>query len=148
MRHHLHTGIVIGAPPPAVWEVLTDLSRYGEWNPFVVSATGTVAVGARLTVRLRPPGGRAMTFRPRVTVVEPARVFEWLGRLGPPGVFDGRHRFELEPTAGGTRFVQREDFRGVLVRLLRGGLDTGTVAGFEAMNAALKERVESTATGR
>jgi len=142
MRHQLHTDIGIDAPPEAVWAVLTDLESYADWNPFVVSSQGTVAVGERLVNRLQQPGGKAMTFRPRVTVVEQHRVFEWLGRLGLPGVFDGRHRFELESTTTGTRFTHTEAFNGVLVRFMRRSLDTQTVQGFEAMNQALKARVE------
>ena len=143
MRHELHSEIEIEAPPETVWATLTDLERYAEWNPFIVSAEGDVAVGAKLTNRLEPPGGRAMTFRPRVTEVESGRVFEWLGRLGVPGVFDGRHRFELDETGSGTRLTHCESLRGVLVPLLRKSLDTHTLAGFEAMNEALKSRVES-----
>jgi hypothetical protein len=101
-------------------------------------------VGERLTNRLQPPGGKAMTFRPTVTAVEPNRTFEWLGRLGLPGIFDGRHRFELEATAsGGTRLVHTEHFRGILVRFMRKSLDTKTLQGFELMNAALKTRAEA-----
>jgi hypothetical protein len=88
-----------------------------------------------------PPGGRAMTFRPTVTRVAPGEVFEWLGHLGLPGLFDGRHRFELVETASGTRLTQRETFTGILVRPLRRSLDTKTKAGFDAMNAALSRRV-------
>ena len=98
----------------------------------------------RLTNRLDPPGGKAMTFRPTVTEVREGEVFEWLGRLGVPGVFDGRHRFDLRATAdGGTHLEHSEQFRGVLVRFLRRSLDTNTTAGFEEMNTALKERAES-----
>lgn len=43
-------------------------------------------------------GGNAIMFRPRITVVEPPVAFEWLGRLGLPGLFDGRHRFDLAET--------------------------------------------------
>ncbi len=146
MRHSLHTEIEIDASPEAVWSVLTDLESFQEWNPFVVSSSGIVAVGARLTNRIEPPGGRAATFRPTVTEVEEARVFEWLGRLGIPGIFDGRHRFELHPLPeGGTRLVHTEQFRGLLVRPMRGSLDGAALAGFEAMNAALKARVEAEA---
>ncbi|MEO1058611.1 MAG: SRPBCC domain-containing protein [Actinomycetota bacterium] len=149
MRHAIQTEITIDAPPDVVWRALTDLERYSEWNPFILSATGTVAVGERLVNRLQPPGGRAMTFKPTVTEVEPARTFEWLGRLLVPGVFDGRHRFELEPTpGGGTRMVHSEQFSGLLVRLLRSSLDTTTVAGFTAMNEALRDHVEASATHR
>jgi hypothetical protein len=82
-----------------------------------------------------------MTFRPRVTAASPGSAFEWLGNLGVPGIFDGRHRFELTATPTGTHVVQRETFGGVLVRPMRRSLDTGTRAGFEAMNAALRRRV-------
>lgn len=144
MRHALHTDVTIDARPQVVWDVLTDLDRYPEWNPFIIEAAGTLAVGERLTNRLQPPGGKAMTFRPTVTELEPGAVVEWLGRMVVPGVFDGRHRFELRPTpSGGTAFVHTESFRGVLVRFLRSSLDSDTRAGFEAMNAALKARAES-----
>ncbi len=146
MRHELHTQVGIQAPPETVWEVLTDLENYSEWNPFIVEASGDVAVGQKLANRLQPPGGRAMTIKPAVTEVESAQIFEWLGRLGFPGVFDGRHRFELEPTpAGGPRVLHSEQFNGALVRLMRKTLDTQTRNGFEAMNTALKRRAEAAA---
>lgn len=143
MNHALHTEIEIDATPEAVWEVLTDLDAYADWNPFVVSSSGTVGEGEKLTNRLQPPGGKAMTFKPTVTEVRPERVFEWLGRLGVPGVFDGRHRFELVPTETGTKLVHSEHFRGVLVRFMKKSLDSQTRAGFEAMNDALKARAEA-----
>jgi hypothetical protein len=146
MNHHLHTEVTIEAPPETVWEELVDLDRYADWNPFIVEATGRVEVGERLVNRMSPPGGRAMTFRPTVTEVEPGRTFEWLGRAGIPGIFDGRHRFELrEEPDGATTLLQTESFRGVLVRFMRTSLDTHTRAGFEEMNAALKARAEARA---
>lgn len=143
MRHELDTEIDIDASPEAVWAVLVDLDRYADWNPFIVSASGKVEVGQRLVNRMQPSGGRAMTFKPTVTAVQTASVFEWLGHLGFAGLFDGRHRFELHRTATGTRFVHSEYFDGVLVRLLRKSLDTNTRNGFVAMNNALKARAES-----
>lgn len=143
MRHELRTEIDIDAPPDTVWSTLTDLSAYPDWNPFIVSAVGRVAVGERLTNRLQPPTGKAMTIKPAVTVVEPGSTFEWLGQLGFSGIFDGRHRFELHPISNGTRLVHSEHFSGVLVRVLRKSLGTNTKQGFEAMNAALKTRAEA-----
>lgn len=146
MPHRLHTEIEINAPAEIVWEVLIDLDRYAEWNPFIVKSAGTPAVGQRLTNRLQPPGGRAMTFRPTVTELDERRSFEWLGRLGLPGVFDGRHRFELTPTSsGGTTVTHSEHLTGVLVPFMRRSLDRSTAAGFAAMNNALKQRAEARA---
>ena len=42
---HLATEISINAPADVVWEVLTDLDSYSEWNPHVVEAAGEVRVG-------------------------------------------------------------------------------------------------------
>jgi len=70
-------------------------------------------------------------------------AFEWLGRLVLPGLFDGRHRFELVPDGDGTRLVHTERFTGLLVPLLKKSLDTKTIAGFRAMNTALKARAEA-----
>lgn len=140
---HLATEISINAPADVVWEVLTDLDSYSEWNPHVVEAAGDVRVGARLRNRMQQSTSRTITFKPTVTVVERERKFEWLGSLGFRGVFDGRHIFELEPTPVGTRLVQREEFTGILVPLFARSLDKGTKAGFEAMNLAIKQRAEA-----
>lgn len=154
-RHQLTTTIDIAAPPKVVWEILIDLDHYPEWNPFIVSSSvvdgDAVAQGVRLRNRMEPPGGRAATFSPTVTSADEGRTFEWLGRLLLPGLFDGRHRFELEPidvdgSAGsGTRLHHSEQFRGLLVPLFRRVLDTSTRAGFEALNAALRTRAEARA---
>jgi hypothetical protein len=143
MHHELHTEINIDATPETVWEILTDLDQWTDWNPFITSSVGQPDVGNKLINRMEPPGGKAMTFKPRVTVVKDGTTFEWLGKLGFSGVFDGRHRFELAVTpSGGTRLVQAEELDGVLVRFLRKSLDTQTVQGFELMNTALKTRAE------
>jgi hypothetical protein len=137
------TEIVIGGSAADVWRVLTDLDRFAEWNPFIPAAAGEVREGARLRVRILPPGARGMTFTPTVTRVVPERELRWLGHLLIPGVFDGEHIFEIEPVqAHRVRFRQRELFGGVLVPLLWRTLETRTRRGFEAMNAALKRRVE------
>ena len=140
--HELHTEIDVEAPPDVVWAHLLDVGAYHEWNPFITSLRGPVQVGARLSVRLEPPGGRAMTFRPRVTELVEGHTLEWLGHLAVPGVFDGRHRFELTPRGSSSHLVQAESFRGALVPLLRRGLDEHTRPGFVAMNTALARRAE------
>lgn len=140
---HLVTEIKIDAPANVVWEVLTDLAAYPQWNPFIVEARGEAVVGTKLENRLQPPGGRSMKFKPTVTVVDPETKFEWLGVLGFRGIFDGRHIFELEADGDSTKLVQREEFTGIVVPLFARSLDKGTKAGFEAMNQAIKERAEA-----
>jgi len=138
----IRTAIHIDARPDAVWRVLTDFDRYPDWNPFMPYAEGAAEEGKTIEVRIEPPGGRGMTFRPTLQRVEPNRELRWLGRLLLPKIFDGEHIFELCPEGDGTRFVQRENFGGLLVPLMWGTLEAPTRRGFEAMNDALKARVE------
>jgi len=44
--------VAIDAPASIVWEILTDLPRYGEWNPFCVKAESTLAMGAPVQMQL------------------------------------------------------------------------------------------------
>jgi hypothetical protein len=140
----LHTEIEIAASAERVWELLTDFASYPQWNPFIRSISGQPTLGEHLEVRLEPPGGRGMTFKPKVLNAEPNRELRWLGNLLVPGLFDGEHSFTIEPLEENrVRFVQREAFKGLLVPLFARSLETNTQRGFEQMNRALKERAEA-----
>jgi hypothetical protein len=139
----LQASIEIDAPAERVWDVLSDLSRYGEWNPFITKAKGELIEGAKLAIGIEPPGGRQMEFKPTVLEVEPNRSVRWLGRFILPGIFDGEHTLAIEPVGESTaRFTQRERFSGILTAF-SGKLFNRTQTGFEAMNEALKRRCES-----
>src|SRR5947209_17435921 len=71
--------IEIEAPAERVWQVLTDFAKFPEWNPFIRQMSGEVRTGAQLEVRLEPPGGRAMSFKPKMVNVETNREIRWLG---------------------------------------------------------------------
>lgn len=87
-----------------------------------------------------------MSFKPVVTEMRDAVALEWLGHLIVPGIVDGRHRFELAPSANDTTsFTQTETFSGVLIPFLAGVLKD-TERGFIAFNQALKARSESSRT--
>ncbi|MBY5162336.1 SRPBCC domain-containing protein [Salsipaludibacter albus] len=142
VEHDVH----IPAPPDTVWQVLAETDRYDEWNPFMTQLSGRLAVGEQLTVTIRP-GGRSLTFRPTVLAIEEGTFVRWRGRLGVPGIFDGDHELRLvSPPEGGTRFVQREVFSGLLVPVMGRVLDD-TEPGFAAMNAALRDRAVARADG-
>ena len=142
-RMTLTSEVVIFAPPARVWDVLSNFSAYPEWNAFIPSATGTLEKGARLTVRIAPPGGVPVTLTPKIIQLTPGSRLTWRGRLFAPGVFDGEHDFSLAARDSYvTRFTQSETFKGILVPLLASSLNRNVHVGFEQMNAALKRRAE------
>jgi hypothetical protein len=140
----IETMIEIDAPAARVWTLLTDFGRMADWNPFITAISGELREGARLAVRIAPPGKAAMRFAPVVLAARPAEELRWRGSVLVRGLLDGEHYFLLEPLGDGrTRLTQGERFSGVLAGLI-GGMLPATLRGFEAMNATLKAQAEAT----
>lgn len=139
----LRTEIKIKATPEKIWNILTDFSKYPEWNPMIKSFTGNLAEEQKVTVRLEQPGSSAMTFKPTITKVAVNKEFQWQGHLLFPGLFDGEHIFQITDNKDGTcTFIHGENFKGILIPLFKKMLDNNTRRGFEMMNERLKERCE------
>lgn len=141
-RRSVATQIEIAASPERVWSVLTETDTYPSWNPFIRKLTGQLAPRETLTVCLGGDKvGREIVFRPKVVTVITRQRLQWVGRLwGIPGLFTGKHDFEITQTGRGTLFRQSEAFSGVLLWFY----DVETVrAEFIKMNRALKTRAEA-----
>lgn len=138
-RDGFETEIFIDAPPETVWALLTDPAEHPGWNPNMHRVEGRFVAGDRLSLTMGAPSGGQITFRPRILVAEPGVELRWLGRLGLPRVFDGEHYFLLSAETGGTRLIQGERFRGVLLWLM----DVRQFRkDFDRANAGLKARAE------
>lgn len=132
----IRTETEIDAPPAAVWGVLADVDAYPAWNPLVVSVTGELQRGAIVRIRVKTPGRPPVPMLARVSAVEPPRRLQWVGGL--PGLFAGRHTFELYPVGGGTRFVHRERFAGLLAPRV---VDEDLERAYRDLNRSLAARV-------
>ncbi|GAB3233803.1 SRPBCC domain-containing protein [Algoriphagus aestuariicola] len=138
----IETNIIIHATPDHIWSVLADFENYPAWNPFIPSISGGKTIGQILEVRIQPPGGSGMTFRPKLLRFDPRKEFRWKGQLFFSGIFDGEHYFTLEEKGENkTLLTHGELFSGLLVGLL-GGMLAKTEAGFRLMNEALKAKCE------
>ncbi|MEO1448240.1 MAG: SRPBCC domain-containing protein [Bacteroidota bacterium] len=134
----IETEINIQATPAQVWAVLTDFAAYPDWNPFIKSIEGEVAEGNKIKAVITD-----FTFRPRVLSFKENKELVWLGNFGIRGLFDGEHHFEIEDNGDGTVTLHHfENFKGLLLPMMRKKLETDTAAGFQSMNEALKARVE------
>ncbi|WP_298835890.1 SRPBCC domain-containing protein [uncultured Roseobacter sp.] len=140
------TATEIAAPADVVWKELTNATAYPEWNPFIRHLSGNLAAGQRLTITVQPAGKAPFVFTPEVLVADENRELRWAGKLGVKGIFDGEHYFVLNETETGTTILRHgEDFSGMLARPLMALMGENICRGFEAMNLALKTRVESVA---
>jgi hypothetical protein len=139
---NIQTEILINTAITKVWDILMNFDGYPKWNPFITSISGEPKLGARLTVSIKPPDGKGMTFKPTILTLESNKEFRWKGKLGITGIFDGEHYFILESLKKDqTKFIHGEKFSGILVPLVGKMLDK-TQKGFQLMNESIKNECE------
>ncbi len=139
---NIETEILINASASKVWNVLMDFESYSNWNPFILAISGSKVENDTIETTIQPPGGKQMTFKPRLLKVEQNKEFRWKGKFLVKGVFDGEHYFILKENGDNQiRFIHGENFSGILIPLM-GTVLRNTKLGFEMMNQALKKQCE------
>ena len=100
--------VEIAAPPEAVWELVADVTRMGEWSPVCHRCEWTGGargpeIGARFVGHNRLRGAR-WSRECEVTAAEPGREFAF--RTLFRGRESTRWRYRFEPVDGGTRVTE------------------------------------------
>lgn len=140
----LHTEIGIGAPASIVWDVISDLEGWASWNP-VMKTSGKLVQGAQLDVTIGVPGGKGMSFKPKIVMLKDGQEFRWRMRK-MLGLFDAEHGFRVVPEdVGRCRFEHFEVFRGVMGEAMYARQSKALGTGFRAMNRMLKREAEKRA---
>ena len=140
----IKTEIVINASTEEIWDVLLNHKEYPEWNPFIKKISGSVVQGENLAVTIQTENNKPMDFTPIVLMNKENEEFRWKGKLIVNGVFDGEHYFTVEKIeTNRVKFIQGENFSGILSGLFMLMIREDTEGGFKSMNMALKNRVES-----
>ena len=135
--------IQIDAPADFVWEVLTDVEKYGEWNPFTPRAGTDFKIGSPvfLLVRMGPAKFRITE---SVRAFEKPRLISWGREFGTSRLLLAVREQHLEPVSNTSCSYHNVDLlSGVLspiVSLLFGGYMR---RGFGDVGAALKLRAET-----
>ena len=140
----IETSAFIPAPPQRVWDVLIDFAAYPDWNPLVLRAEGRAAAGARVRLLLAHPdlSGRKGWLWCKVDEWCPGERLGWTG--GPWPILRGHHWFSLSDEKGGTRLTHGENLTGLYPWLHRHTLGRRFRPGYEALNEALRRRLEQT----
>jgi hypothetical protein len=138
----------VDAPPERVWEVVTDLARYPEWNPFVVACASTLAVGDPIDMRVRIFSSFAQPQRERILDHERGRRLCYGLPRSRIGALASRRCHEVfAESASRARYVSHFELRGWLAPLVSLLLGRRLRAGFGAMSAAIAARAEALARG-
>lgn len=137
----LEASVDIATPRPAVWAVVSDLRRMGEWSPecLRMRVLGAPRDGAWALGLNR----RRLVVWPttsRITRWEPERAVAW--RVLESGA---EWTYELQSTPGGTRLTERRTlppagmhrFAGAFARVFLGGASTHDAELLDGMRTTL-----------
>jgi hypothetical protein len=112
--------IEVTATPAVVWEVIVDLPRYGEWNPFVVECRSTLAVGDPIDMRVHVFAAFAHPQRETILAHVPGERLCYGLPANPLGSLASRRCHELQAMAGArTRYRSRFELSGWLMPVVR-----------------------------
>ena len=138
------TSFEINAPPKLVWQVLTTLDRYAEWNPQIPRASGSLEEGASIRLRLVLPSRPVMDLTAIIEQAQPEQLLTWRGHVVAPWFFEGYRKFEIQPIASDrSRVTHVEDIHGLFAPVFSLIMGGPVQKSHQALNAALLARAES-----
>jgi len=133
----LNTKNDIQASPEKVWQILSDLNRWADWNPsFRVNGKAALNEDVEIISHSR-------TFHGKVVTVEENRRLTWKYHLILPFLFQGEQSFTIEALdTDHVHVTNTAVFNGWLVPLVAKNIETQTRQDMENMDKALKNRAE------
>lgn len=131
----------INAPAAVVWEVITDLKRYPEWNPFCLACSSSLRPGEPITMTVKLMQKPQQAVEVMREYVEGTRFSYCMKPV--PGLLSSFREHALESlgperTRYRSTFQLKQWFRVVVLALFRSKLEQG----FAGMTAAVKARAE------
>lgn len=139
-RERIDGSVDIAAPPAAVWTIVSDLKRMGEWSPQCTRMRvlgGEVRLGAR-TFNLNRQGWLRWPTNAKVVAFEPERKLAFR-------VLENRTvwTYELEPIATGTRLTESRTAPTGVTSFSNAAVKIG-MGGIEAFEARLERGIRQT----
>ncbi len=135
------TTFEVQASADRVWDVLTRLDLYPEWNPQIPLASGEMRVGSKINLRLCMPGRPAMDVSATIEEFEFNQLVTWRGHVVAPWFFEGYRRFAIASIDGTrVRVTHVEDIHGLLGPLFSLAMGGPCESSHHALNEAIRVR--------
>lgn len=143
MSFIIDKSIEINAPASLVWQVVRDLPRYGEWNPFCIECRSSLKPGEAIDMKvklMRKPQAQ----REWMNSYEEGRGFSYSMKPVPLGALSSLRFHEIEAIGENrTRYRSYFQLKGWLKPLVLGLFRQQLQNGFIGMTEALGRRAES-----
>lgn len=134
--------VEINAPADVVWEVLTDLPRYGEWNPFCIECVSTLKPGEAINMKVML-GSKLQAANEVMLEFVPKTRFAYRMKPVPPGALSSFRSHDLESLgANRSRYHSHFELKGWMMPLVRALMGRHLDAGFAGMTNGIQRRAE------
>jgi hypothetical protein len=135
--------IEIDAPIERVWEILKDVDRYGDWNPFTPRVETTLRIGDPIHLHVRLIGKRLMHRVEYITRNQPYAL-GWEMKMGARFLLHAERVQTLTAIdEHRTRYVTEDCFTGWLRPLVLALFGRAMQRGFADCALGLKKAAES-----
>jgi uncharacterized protein YndB with AHSA1/START domain len=137
-----HQSLEIKAPPDRVWQVITDLSRYAEWNRFVPRAESSLRPGDSIVMQVQIFDGFAQ--RQKETIFENVALEKLCyGVRLPAGALRSRRCHHLSASGtDSTEYRSEFELAGWLSPVVAALMGRRLQRGFEEMAEDLQRQAE------
>lgn len=131
----------VAAPAEVVWEVISDLDRWDEWNPSYSKASGRLSIGAALSLDATWPGVKPHRHEGTIIDWVPDTQLLWREKAG--FMATSLRYIEIDKLSDhGCVLASGEILDGWGVRYLSRQRKASAYRAYEAMDEALKDRAE------
>ena len=138
--------VEIDAPAAIVWDILTDLPRYGEWNPYCVRAESTLEMGAPVNMMLvdYTGSGSLIPWCEYLCAFEPERLLSWQLPGTPEFPYEARRDQVITPLGPyRCRYLSTDAFFGENAIHVMNFTQGWVKRAFDDTARALKRRAEA-----
>ncbi len=139
--------VEINAPQQRVWDILMDIDRYPQWNPFTEKVVTNFKPGNPVELHVNLPRRGKRLQREFITGVHPPHKLGWGMNMLHDSLLRARRWQTVEPLAEDRCCYHTEDhLSGLLCPLVRWLYFQSMADGFNSMAYALKQRAEQETT--
>jgi len=137
--------VEIDAPASVVWEVLTDLDKYEEWNSFCFSIRCGMRINDPVEMLVRPPGtDTVVPVNEYLVACEPEQLLSWEQRPVPENKDAARRDQYVEAIdTGRSTYFTTDQFLGVNADTIMAEHGAWVKEAFDQVARDLKQRAEA-----
>ncbi|MGH8353881.1 MAG: SRPBCC domain-containing protein [Pseudomonas sp.] len=138
--------VAIDAPAALVWEVLVDLERYPQWNPFTVKVESTLKLGEPVNLFLPDPArpGELLHVAEQLAAFERPTLLAWEMIASASNPDAARREQHIEASgAASCSYYTSDLFLGPTAPSVMENHGPWVKQGFDAVALALKVRAEA-----